>query len=241
MSGFSYTDGSREYSQQYPKSFVSTRAFNNDFFTYTTSINSSFQTVGTLGFVTTTAARCPAGRVLHATGRKIHPSVNPMNTLPGGSSLLTAPKFLVAVYDPISNLSGFIDPTLSMFGKYDQALPNSFDLGPTANTAVYGAAQAATPLGGLAGKLTVSDAGLSASTGNGGTIQAGAAACGIAQINGGGSSALVNISTTACTATSRIFLTGNISARVPSVESVSAGTFQIRTPDTQNVTWLIVN
>jgi hypothetical protein len=320
MSGFNYTDGSREYSQQYPKSFVSARAFGFDFFTYTTSMNSSFVRVGTLGLVTTNPALCPAGRVLHATGAKLYPNVNPMNTFPSANTytgvtptfyasiasgtrnlnvntlltgtifigmvvngaapgtyvvaqtsgspgstgdytvnitqllnnsyltgsvqngtLLTGPKFLLGVYDPISQLRGFIDPTLSTFAKYDQLLPNFFNLGPTANTAVYGAAQAATPLGGLAGKLTVSDAGLSASTTNGGTIQAGAAASGTAQINGGGSAAVVNISTSACTATSRIFLTGSISARVPSIESVSAGTFAIRTPDSQNVTWLIVN
>ena len=239
MSGFNYTDGSREYAQQYPKSFVSTRAFHNDFFTYTTSMNSSFVTVGTLGFVTTTAARCPAGRVLHATGRKIHPSVNPMNTFPGGTSLLTAPKFLVAVYDPISNLNGFIDPTSSMFAKYDQLLPNSFNLGPTANTAVYGAAQAATPLGGLAGKLTVSDAGVSTNVAaNSQSIQAGAAACGIAQISG---NSVVTVVTSACTATSRVFLTTSGANLYYGVESVSDGSFQIRSNSTANVTWLVIN
>ena len=240
MSGFNHTDGSREYAQDYPKSFVATRAFNNDFFTYATSINSSFVRVGTLGFVTTDAARCPAGRVLHVTGAKLYPNINPMNTFPGGSSLLTSAKFLLGVYDPISQLRGFIDPTLSMFGKFDQVLPNSFDLGPTANTAVYGAAQAATPLGGVAGRLTVSDAGTSALTGNGGTIQAGAAASGIAQING---NAVVTVFTTACTSTSKIILTPNAANIYCSVETPSpySGSFQIRSSNTANITWLIVN
>jgi hypothetical protein len=110
-------------------------------------------------------------------------------------TLLTGPKFLMGVYDPISNLRGFIDPTLSMFGKFNQALPNSFNLGPTANLAVYGAAQAATPLGGQAARLTHSDAGVSTNIPtNGGTIEAQAATSGTARISG---SAVVNINTTA--------------------------------------------
>jgi hypothetical protein len=51
-----------------------------------------------------------------------------MNTFVGGSPL-TAKKFLVGVYDPISFLSGFVDPTSNTFAKFDQNLPNFFDLG----------------------------------------------------------------------------------------------------------------
>lgn len=238
MSGLNHTDGSREYAQDYPKSFVATRAFNNDFFTYTVSMNSSFVKVGTFGFVTTDAARCPTGRVLHVTGAKLYPNINPMNTFPGGSSLLTSAKFLLGVYDPISHLKGFIDPTSSMFGRFDQILPNSFDLGPTANTAVYGAAQAATPLGGVGGRLTVSDAGVSPAVTSTQSVQAGAAASGIVNM---GNTGTITVYTTACTATSKIFLTTNYIARWANVQSVAAGSFVINMSDAQTVTWLVVN
>jgi hypothetical protein len=164
------------------------------------------------------------------------------NTFLTGSAqngtLLTGPKFLLGVYDPISHLRGFIDPTLSIFAKYDQLLPNSFNLGPTANLAVYGAAQAATPLGSQASRLAPSDASLSIRTDNGGTIQAGNAASGIAQING---NAIVTIVTTACNTTSRIFLTTNIVGRLANIQGVSSGSFQVWVPDSVFVTWLIVN
>lgn len=318
MSGLNHYDGSREYSQDYPKSFVATRPFGYDFFTYTVSMNSSFVKVGTLALVTTNPGLCPAGRVLHVTGAKLYPNINPMNTFPtantytspipafnarisgtvmtvnsvargtifvgmlvlgvgvvggtyvtafnggGGTTgnytvnvsqsfgdrdlngsaqngtLLTARKFLLGVYDPISNLRGFIDPTLSMFGRFDQLLPNSFDLGPTANTSAYGAAQAATPLGGLSGKLTLSDAGLSVLTNNFGVIQAGAAASGTASINGGTANG-VTITTTACTATSKIFLTGSTANVLYDILDVSAGSFRIRTNNTTNLYWIVVN
>jgi len=249
MSGFNHYDASHSYAQQYPKSFVATKAFNNDFFTYTTTVNGAFSTVGALGFVTTTAALCPVGHVLHATGKKLYPNVNPMNTFPGGSSLLTAPKFLMSVYDPITLLTGFIDPSSPMFAKYDQTLANSFDLGPTANTAVYGSA--APPIGGQGGKLTLADSGpLLAGTGNaqgtGGGVNAGNASVGQVT-NVTNSSYAVN--TTACNANSRILLTTvSVSGgSIPTVwtTGVSNGyfTFQIGGLSLANQTmnWLVIN
>jgi len=231
MSGFNNYDASDTYAQQYPKAFIASKAFNNDFFTYTTSKNSSFNTVGTLGFVTTDAARCPAGRVLHATGKKLYPNVNPMNTFPGGSSLLTSKKFLMAVYDPISQLNGYIDPSSSIFAKYDQLLDNTFDLGPTENIRRYGALQGATPLGGLAGKITMApDAGTLAigsgttqGSGSSGGVNAGSAVVGHIT---GLANATYNVNTTACTPTSKILLTAiwpeGVLNQAPFVNIVSA-------------------
>jgi len=238
MSGFNHYDASHSYAQQYPKSFVATKAFYNDFFTYTTSVNAAFQTVGTLGFVTSTAALCPVGRVLHTTGKKLFPNTNPINnTFPltpaSGSSLLTGPKFLMSVYDPISMLTGFIDPSSSMFAKYDQILPNTFDLGPTANTATYGAAQAATPLGGQLGRLTVSDSVANAQGSSGAPLNASTGKDNVA--NGPNT-----IYTTSCTANSKIFLSCDGNA-VAWVSNVVAGSFQITTSGNTNVSWLIVN
>lgn len=259
MPGFSQYDGPREYAQQYPKTFIASKAFNNDFFTYTTSKNSSFNTVGTLGFVTTDAARCPVGRLLHATGKKLYPNVNPMNTFPGGSSLLTSKKFLMAVYDPISQLSGFIDPSASIFAKYDQSLDNAFNLGPTANTAAYGAAAAANPLGGLAGRLTLGpdcgslamttiEGGGNSNRGTNGNINAGNAVVG--QMTG-----MFNnqnqfaVNTTACTPTSKVIVTCmTTNGDYPSQLTVNVTAFGYFTVFVQNngtvqsaINWMIIN
>jgi hypothetical protein len=232
MSGFNYYDTEGSYAEQYPKSFIASKPFNNDFFTYTVSKNARFVTVGALGLVTTNAALCPVGRVLHATGKKLYPNVNPMNTFPAGS-LLTGPKFLMSVYDPISMFTGFIDPTSQMFAKYDQVLPNSFDLGPTANTLVYGAQQAATPLGGQLGRVTVSDSVVNV------------AGTAIAPLNASAGRIFVNngptqVFTASCTASSRIFLTTDGNA-LAWVTNVVAGSFQITTNAGMNINWLVVN
>jgi hypothetical protein len=121
------TVGNKDMALGVSKSVVSTQAFNNEFYTYTTSMNSNFQTVGTFSLVSgASVSVCPANRVLHLTGRKLYPDVNPMNTFVGA---LSSPKFLVSVYDPISFLSGFIDPTSNTFAPFDQNLPNFFNLG----------------------------------------------------------------------------------------------------------------
>lgn len=121
------TIGNKDMALGVSKSVVSTQAFNNEFYTYTTSMNSNFQTVGTFSLVGgASVSVCPANRVLHLTGRKLYPGVNPMNTFVGA---LSSPKFLVSVYDPISFLSGFIDPTSNTFAPFDQNLPNFFNLG----------------------------------------------------------------------------------------------------------------
>jgi hypothetical protein len=231
MSGFNYYDADGSYAQQYPKSFIATKPFNTEFFTYTVGKDARFTTVGTLGFVTTNAALCPVGRVLHATGKRLYPNINPMNTFPAGS-LLTAPKFLMSVYDPISMFTGFIDPTTSMFAKYDQVLPNSFDLGPTANTLVYGAQQAATPLGGQLGRFTVSDSVANAQ----GLITPLNASAGRIYVNNGPTI----VSTLSCMSSSKIFLTQDGGANAW-VTNIAPGSFQITTGGGMNISWLVVN
>ena len=127
MSALVHSEAKGDFSQRTDKSLVSSAAFNNEFYTYTVGTNANFQTVGTFSLVSgATAATCPAGRVLHLSGKKLFPDINPMNTFVG---VLAAKKFLVGVYDPISFLSGFVDPTSNTFAKFDQNLPNFFDLG----------------------------------------------------------------------------------------------------------------
>jgi hypothetical protein len=259
MSGFNNYNASDTYAQQYPKAFIASKPFNNDFFTYTVSKNAALQTIGTLGFVTTVEARCPAGRVLHATGKKLYPNVNPMNnTFPltpvSGTSLLAGKKFLMAVYDPISQLSGFIDPSSTMFAKYDQLLDNTFDLGPTANLRTYGAAQAASPLGGLAGKVTMApDSGIllmgsGDARGTNGGVNAGNAVIGRADNCTNGNYA---VNTTACTVNSKVIMTPiyntGTSGNPPQVQvtSINAGHFLFTmsglTAAGHHVNWMIIN
>jgi hypothetical protein len=261
MSGFNHYDASDTYAQQYPKAFIASKPFNNDFFTYTVSRNATLQTIGTLGFVTSDATRCPAGRVLHATGRKLYPNVHPMNnTFPltpvSGTSLLAGKKFLMAVYDPISNLNGFIDPSSTMFAKYDQLLDNTFDLGPTANLRTYGAAQAASPLGGLAGRVTMAPDSAPLLAGSGPAL-GGAGNGGVSAGNSvigrvdNCTNATYSVNTTACTVNSKVIITpiyitaagGN--PPVVNVTTVAEGYFIFTmsglTVAGHSINWMIIN
>ena len=107
-------------------SYISTAPFNNNFFTYTTSINSEGTTIGTFTSVTgATVSNCPAGRVLRETGRKIYPGANPnVNT------------YMVSVYDQQTQLTGFIDPNSSVWCIYNNDKPNFWPDGVDPTTQV---------------------------------------------------------------------------------------------------------
>ena len=207
MTSLIHTNAKGDFAQRTDRTLVSTTAFNNEFYTYTTSLNSSFQTVGTFTLVSgATAATCPSGRVLHLSGKKLFPDINPMNTFVAGSPL-SAKKFLVSVYDPISFLSGFVDPTSNTFAKFDQNLPNFFDLG-TAGSGVEWSG------GGQGVDLHVVDSTTYAPTST--AINAGNLTVDVKNASMGGvtipsgmtvATKTITISTTAATATSRVFLT----------------------------------
>jgi len=94
--------------------YITTAAFNTYFYSYSTSINSSLETVGTLSAVTgATAINCPAGRVLRENGRKLYPNANPGIT-----------TYMVGVYDPETYFNGFIDPNAQVFQIYNTDKPN---------------------------------------------------------------------------------------------------------------------
>jgi hypothetical protein len=83
------------------RSYITLGAFQNDIFTYTTSIV-EFTTVGTLTPIG--GSNCPKGRFLFENGRKLFPG-----THPGVST------YMIGVYDPVSSLKGFIDPNSKLF------------------------------------------------------------------------------------------------------------------------------
>ena len=125
MLGRANTTAHSEWSSSPDKSFVSTKVFNAELYTYTASRSSDLSVVGTLVVNSSaTANLCPAGRVLHANGRKLIPGVNPMTVFTGGSTV-TVSTFMLGVYDPVSMLNGFIDPTSSTFAVYDKNRPAS--------------------------------------------------------------------------------------------------------------------
>lgn len=136
MTTLVHSEARGDFQQRNDKTLVSTAAFQNEFYTYTAGTNpATFTPTGVFSQVSgATAATCPAGRVLHLTGRKLYPDVNPMTTFVG--TALTSKKFLVSVYDPISFLKGFVDPTSNSFAKFDQNLPNFFNLGTSGSGVV---------------------------------------------------------------------------------------------------------
>ena len=93
------------------RSYITTGTFHTDIFKYTTSLNASFQTVGGLSTLNAlgagTVSNCPVNRVLRENGRRLVPDANP-----------PVSTVMVGVYDAISGLSGFIDPTSSKFSVY---------------------------------------------------------------------------------------------------------------------------
>ena len=110
---------SRNYNKQPQKTCVTTVVFNTKLFTYTTSMNANFQTVGSLVANTAaTAANCPENRVLHANGKTLIPGVNPSVTKP-----------FIGVFDPVSGLNGFIDATDPAFANYDTNFPFQYNSG----------------------------------------------------------------------------------------------------------------
>jgi len=128
MSGATIPSGGTSYLNSSRRQYISIQPFNNAFFTYTVSVV-GFVNTGTLTTVTgATVQTCPAGRVLRETGRKLYPSANPGIT-----------TLLVSVYDDITGLTGFIDPSAPTFVIYSTDRPNYLANTLTqSSTSVYG-------------------------------------------------------------------------------------------------------
>ena len=94
------------YHDRTKRSYLTMNTFNDDMFTYTTSVDlNTYITTGTLTAVSgATTINCPKGRFLYENGKKLYPGANPgINT------------YMVGVFDPVSFLSGFIDPNSEAF------------------------------------------------------------------------------------------------------------------------------
>lgn len=126
------------------RSYITTTAFHQDIFDYTTTYNSTtFTITGSLTSLSTrgtaTASNCPANRVLRENGKKLFPS----GLLVSNNTTYAAPNpgvttYMVGVYDPITFLSGFIDPNSKIFAIYNTDKPDYVPRGinPNGNTEV---------------------------------------------------------------------------------------------------------
>jgi hypothetical protein len=102
------------------RSYLSTDPFNTVIFSYSTALVNQVY-VGTLTVLpTATAANCPSGRVLHETGKKLFPGAN------NGIN-----DYMVSVYDPVSMLTGFINPNQPIFSLMNTDRANFLLDGPS--------------------------------------------------------------------------------------------------------------
>jgi len=238
MTTLVHTESRGDYQLRTDKTLVSTAAFNNDFYTYTVPRNpATGVTTGVFTLVAgATAANCPTGRVLHLTGRKLYPDVHPMTTFVGG---LTEKKFLVSVYDPISFLNGFVDPSSDKFNNFDQNLPNFFDLGRNGSGVEWpGGGKGEESAGG--GGIVLIDGGTTTNIAIGGTISIGAATIGKVSVTGGGGGN-VTVTGSAIRTTSYILLTLTGNSAAASVVSQTTGSFVLNLGNGGQVNYLIIN
>jgi hypothetical protein len=118
------------------RSYLSTGPFQNNIYSYVTSLNpTTFRQEGKLAVITTTpagaalsATNCPGGRVLRENGRKLYPGVNPGlavgDTYQGAVVGTTTTNHVwVGVFDAITGVKGFINPNNATFSVFNSDKP----------------------------------------------------------------------------------------------------------------------
>ena len=262
MSARANTTSHSEWSASPDKSFIATKAFNVEFYQYAASRATDLSMKGELVLhAEATANRCPAGRVLHANGKKLIPGVNPMTVFTSVPAAVTAgttaaatiqaPKFMLGVYDPQSMLNGFIDPTSATFAVYDKNRPASAYLAEATGNVAEATAVAA--MGGQGAKLLTANnaAALSGVDANNATVlptqtvAAGSARSGSITLSGTAEN--ITVSSTAVTANSLVLLSVVDAAAAPGTFAVltaapSAGSFVFKTnAAAKKVQFVVVN
>jgi len=250
------TTAHSQWSTAPDKSFITTQPFHTELYSYSVSRSDRppYTTTGVLVLnKSATPGQCPAGRVLHANGKRLIPDVNVMNsfTVPTANTIQEK-KFMLGVYDPVSMLNGYIDPTSATFAVYDKNRPASdYLLNAT------GATSEALSLLGLGGQGSRLPAKIL--IGNPGTVvAAGASSVGSFTANIGSIGAQTNkilatVSTTSVTPNSIILLTGNlpyISVSLGAIDTVlcsfvvsvaNLGVANLNATQNITVNWLIIN
>jgi hypothetical protein len=94
------------------RSYLATETYNTDFFSYAVTFANNVYTGALSAVVGATTGNCPAGRILHETGKKLYPSANP-----------GIAQYMVSVFDPVSMLTGFINPNNPTFSLMNTDRP----------------------------------------------------------------------------------------------------------------------
>lgn len=221
-------NGTTSFHNTSRRSYLSVAPFNNAIFSYSTQTVNFIVTGALAAVVGATALTCPKGRVLYETGRKLYPN----NVNPG------VPTYMVAVYDPQSLLNGFIDPNSPLFASYNTDRPNflgTWGVDPGTGGGVTNDLGAPVYTNGTveASKFNIN----AVSPSLGATI-------GTATLSSG----INTVSTTAVTATSKIFLTATSTSANTGwlrVDNISDGvSFRIASTnnsDANTVNWFIIN
>jgi len=203
--------------------------------------------VGTLSVLSTaTPTNCPAGRILHETGKKLFPGANP-----------NVSDYLVSVYDPVSMLTGFINPNQPFFSLMNTDRANFLLDGPNGTGTGLSASARANALytrgdvlaGGrmdLSGNaLIYGNMSTLGSLSVGGTVNF---KNNLVVGNAGLTAGSVTVSTAAVTANSKIYLTFtgfSGSTGFLRVSTITPGvSFVIQSSnggDTGTVSWLVIN
>lgn len=214
------------------KAYQSTRAFDTGggaLYTYSTTVNSSLQTVGSLVINTgSSAGACPAGRVLHANGKVLVPSVHPgggagVTPVDGTGSTTPSPlPFpMIGVYDPVTGLNGYINPQNSTWALYDASLSAFYDNASTPSTTLGG--QGAEP---RFGAVFIGSATTTTPSFSTGAAHVGLLTCTTASVSA------ITVLNTEVTASSIILLTLRAASSTASlrVSALTAGTSFVITP-----------
>lgn len=115
------------------RSYIALSAYNNDLYKYTITLNpQTLQEITTLEVnPQANPSNCPAQRVLHENGRRINP---PEGNYPG--IINNVVTYMVGVYDPITGLSGFINPNSPTFAIFNTDKPNYLSPGVDPKTSL---------------------------------------------------------------------------------------------------------
>jgi hypothetical protein len=146
------------------RQYIAAAAFNNNLFTYSTSLNASYQTVGSLVVnAAATSGNCAAGTILRENGKKLMAGKNPNLTDPNSAKSYT---YLVGVYCSVPPfLSGYIDPNSALFALFSTDKAPQDNDGSEVKDGITGRQDNGVPVY-TSGNMTTTEGNITATVGN---------------------------------------------------------------------------